>query len=572
MATESLRPNKSLLDHRFEGYKLSGDQLEAKSINLVSGVNVASLREDLFSLQHVRAFGRPNHLVLDPWQSCEESERVYWVDTNYEVQQATVRGSTVEGIESVFKIPTPEEQTERLNASIVLPSSKFACIGDGHGKLYLVNTEGRTKGSDTRWKLAAVNQFDQPFTILHAIQERDSNNLSCLLLSIIEKDEEVSATKAHTVFLTLVSFSQVNTSGSASLTCESIKRFSGPCAPVYGAIEPGCKAILVASEKPFRLTQGGIAEEKDGKSAEDGLSDTEYTWSQSGDNVTVTFSLPTNTNLEDIQCTIKPAHIEVKLSSEKKLLQGKLYAKVKPDDSTWTVVDNSLEIVLDKVVPEHHWSTVVESDDRGKYIMDGEEAERLNEVHQQLEQYTSDKKNPDPNKADMPFNSQQLEECDQFPEDSEYIMRIDINSGEITHKTCLASHQWLFNTTLTPGSTPVFCLRHDVDGLVWQPKASSDNQETNWEHIGTFNALGFVQASKESRRFSLCAPGMQYAVLCDNTRHVYIYYRNAAGQKTALQQVVTLDNAEDSILGLQASDHRILALTPNSLHVIMVKK
>ena len=34
----------------------------------------------------------------------------------------------------------------------------------------------------------------------------------------------------------------------------------------------------------------------------------------------------------------------------------------------------------------------------------------------------------------MPFNAQQLEQCDDSPEDIEYIMRLDTNSGAITHK------------------------------------------------------------------------------------------------------------------------------------------
>ena len=34
----------------------------------------------------------------------------------------------------------------------------------------------------------------------------------------------------------------------------------------------------------------------------------------------------------------------------------------------------------------------------------------------------------------MSFSDQQFEECDAFPEDIEYIFRLDVSSGEVTHK------------------------------------------------------------------------------------------------------------------------------------------
>lgn len=42
---------------------------------------------------------------------------------------------------------------------------------------------------------------------------------------------------------------------------------------------------------------------------------------------------------------------------------------------------------------------------------------------------------------------------------------------------------------------PCFCLRHDVDALLWQPHCS--RQDDMWEHIATFNALGRKPAPQE---------------------------------------------------------------------------
>ena len=37
----------------------------------------------------------------------------------------------------------------------------------------------------------------------------------------------------------------------------------------------------------------------------------------------------------------------------------------------------------------------------------------------------------------MSFSNQEFEECDAFPEDIEYIFRLDVKTGEVTHKVRL---------------------------------------------------------------------------------------------------------------------------------------
>lgn len=91
---ESLRPDRELLDPKFEGYKLSLDPLHLSSTTLVSAVNNVTLRDELLiSFQHMRAFGNLNHLVVDPWIDGGKTEAVYFVDENYDVQRAAVKVS-----------------------------------------------------------------------------------------------------------------------------------------------------------------------------------------------------------------------------------------------------------------------------------------------------------------------------------------------------------------------------------------------------------------------------------------------------------------------------------------------
>lgn len=139
----------------------------------------------------------------------------------------------------------------------------------------------------------------------------------------------------------------------------------------------------------------------------------------------------------------------------------------------------------------------------------------------------------------------------------------------------LAGRQFLFSSPSLPQTPPIFCLKHDIDALLWQPQPlTSDISGTNlsWSHIGTFNALAYVQAARRDKKFTVCPPNLKFAALCDCNRHVFVYLQPEEGVKgnTATQYVVTVQSAGD-ILGLQATDNNLIfVLKENELHVIVV--
>ena len=138
------------------------------------------------------------------------------------------------------------------------------------------------------------------------------------------------------------------------------------------------------------------------------------------------------------------------------------------------------------------------------------------------------------------------------------------------------------------------CLRHDVDGLVWQPiieknLGNADGGSGNGirlEHVDTFDALGYVQASKSQRRFTLAAPDRSYAAIIDRQRHVYVYRKpepisegcelrnRKSGQsveKVAKQQVSTLDHdSEDFVVGAIATRKTVFVATCSNLYCLKI--
>ena len=127
----------------------------------------------------------------------------------------------------------------------------------------------------------------------------------------------------------------------------------------------------------------------------------------------------------------------------------------------------------------------------------------------------------------------------------------------------------------------ILYFRHDVDGLIWQPDTSECLKENKSiklaiEHVESFAALGYVQASKQQRKFTVCSSDMTYAVIVDRTRHLYLYrqpsdiaqgceLRNrTTGQKVktlAKQQVITLQDTNEDIIGALATSKTIFVST-----------
>ena len=161
-------------------------------------------------------------------------------------------------IKTVFTIPAIEKKKDSVDVCLSFPSSTFACVSDGSSKLYLLTTDDRTTTGSDKWKVAHAYELDQPFIILHSTENKDSGTIGCLLLSIVENEEAETVRDSHIVILDLAMFSQaVASSGVSSFTCDKIREFRGNTTPVYAAIEPGSKGILVASERSFYLV-GGI--------------------------------------------------------------------------------------------------------------------------------------------------------------------------------------------------------------------------------------------------------------------------------------------------------------------------
>uniref|UniRef100_A0A8C6BGC9 NudC domain-containing protein 1 n=1 Tax=Monodon monoceros TaxID=40151 RepID=A0A8C6BGC9_MONMO len=530
----SLRVKRPLLDPRFEGYKLSLEPLPCYQLELDAAVAEVKLRDDQYTLEHMHAFGMYNYLHCDSWYQ----DSVYYVDNLGRIMNLTVMLDTALGKpREVFRLPTDLiAYDNRLCASMHFTSSTWVTLSDGTGRLYLIGTGERGNSASEKWEIMFNEELGNPFIIIHSISllKAEEHSIATLLLRI-EKEELDMKGSGFYVSLEWVT---INKKSKDKKKYEITKRniLRGKSVPHYAAIEPNGNGLMIVSYKSFTFVQVGqnLEESKDEDMSEK-IKEPLYYWQQTEDDLTVTISLPEDCTKEDIQIQFLPDHVNVVLKGQR-FLEGNLYSSIDHESSTWIIKENnSLEISLIKKNEGLTWPELVVGDKQGEFIRDSAQCAAI----------------------------------------AERLMHL--TSDELVN---LGSNQYLFSVIVDPKEMPCFCLRHDVDALLWQPH--SGNHDDMWEHIATFNALGYVQASKRDKKFFACAPNYSYAALCECLRRVFIYrqptpmptvlYNRKEGRQVgqvAKQQVASLETS-DPILGFQATNERLFVLTTKNLFLIKV--
>ncbi|XP_027805117.1 nudC domain-containing protein 1 isoform X2 [Marmota flaviventris] len=572
----SLRVKRPLLDPRFEGYKLSLEPLPCYQLELDAAVAEVKLRDDQYTLEHMHAFGMYNYLHCDSWYQ----DSVYYIDNLGRIMNLTVMLDTALGKpREVFRLPTDLTACDnRLCASIHFTSSTWVTLSDGTGRLYVIGTGERGNSASEKWEIMFNEELGDPFIIIHSISllKAEEHSIAILILRI-EKEELDMKGSGFYVSLEWVTISKKNKDGKKyEITKRDILR--GKSVPNYAAIEPNGNGLMIVSYKSFKFVQvDQDLEEKMNEDMSEKIQEPLYYWQQTEDDLTVTVRLPENSVKEDVHVQFLPDHINIMLR-DCQLLEGKLYSSIDHESSTWIIKENnSLEIFLIKKNEGLTWPELVVGDKQGELIRDSAQCAAIAE---RLMHLTSEELNPNPDKEKPPCNAQELEECDIFFEESSSLCRFDGSTLKTTHVVNLGSNQYLFSVVVDPKEMPCFCLRHDVDALLWQPHSSK--QDDMWEHIATFNALGYVQASKRDKKFFACAPNYSYAALCECLRRVFIYrqptpmstvlYNRKEGRhvgQVAKQQVASLET-NDPILGFQATNERLFVLTTKNLFLIKV--
>lgn len=578
-----LKINRDLINPNFEGYKLSLDKLPIYSTTITNGVYLTQLEDDQFSFHHAKLLGVCNHLTLDPW----DPNSVYYVDSQWNVKQATAHDVSIKCETDVVQIPdsvTQQQVPGRVNVQLKFVSPDLVVICDGAGQLHIIDT-GDRKLPHSEWKVlisACVPEETVPCLLVDAVKYMVSqgHKIECLLTHVQDSTPE-EKDKYRSPFLTVLEWVTLTSADQKHWSVERTRQLITSRPFHYASLLREGNGIVVAGDAQVIFTRDSavpvVSDEEKEMEVEE--RPPVYTWLQTQDDVSVQFTVPATVTKADIYFNLKTSFIEFGVKNGSELLKGPLHSAVDVESSTWTIEGQRIDLLLGKL-EAGMWPTVVQGDTRGEMVPD---ATQIATIHERLAHLTSEELNPSPDQGEKPYNSQQLEECDMYPDDNFLLMRLDGDSHKITHKTNLGGHQWLFNTDLGPDACPAVCLRHDVDGFLWQPSETPSSKEPVWKHVATFNAFGYVQASKQQRLFTVSPPHSSYVAISDNIRHIYVYRQSTpvltpvrnrkTGQQintVAKQQVISLDST-DHILGLRATNNKIFILTDSKLFMVKIE-
>ena len=627
MAVEKmeLKPNRALLDPNFDGYKLSLDSMPLFTA-APAGLNVKGRMpaEEQYSFLHAKLFGQSNNfLCSDPFG---DGRGVYVLNPQEgsvtKVNYSAGAGIPPELVE-VWTVPAGLKPTRPgdYNPSLCFASENLAVFANGSGMIFILDTGDRKSSSE--WRSVFHEEIcgaDRPFAVVSSVCQEATglgdrgSVLNCLLL-YVEAKENVDGFEHEKHLDPAVNFVNVvewmtfaaESSGPKS-TCwglDRVRRFVFPGGIDVAQLTSTASHFVSCTTKPFFLvfdTMGGTMEEtlESGKMEKNNAGPIRpaFYYLQGVDDITVWVVLPEDAHKRDIKVSLKPRELKVSFKG-KEIISGKLWDILDSEDFVWTLEKGKLEINVTKCNSGMIWQRFLAHGADDVVVSDGEEVnkpEMVDEIEKDFELKDAAQAHGcgGPAGEDDPlpvYNSQELEACDALPEDSFAAYVFDGVAGKTVQKADLSGHQWLFNLSTTGGATQnSVCLRHDVDGLVWEVPALRGEEGTAMamaplSHAGTFLALGYVQASKEHRKFSVAAPDLSYVAICDRSRHIYVYRQPTAladgcdlrnrksGQRVkqiSKQQVITIDDGADEVQGAVATEAALFVLTTSRLVVAQI--
>ncbi|XP_047113413.1 nudC domain-containing protein 1 [Schistocerca piceifrons] len=586
-----LRPSRDLLDPEFAGYKLSIDPVPCYQYNLEDDVYHILPSDDQYSLLHAKVFGLHNHLYADVLSE----DNLYYVDERWRLRRVRQNNLTgrFEGLHTMWEMTKHHPRKPgHYNPSLSFTSADFAVVSDGAGSLYIVYTGNREEADS--FQTVHVEEpcgEEKAFKVIHSrcISEGGHKFIHCLLLHIETRpEEEVKESKEKGVFTTLLEWLIFNDGGIGKWSLHASRQVSTVKGIEYAAIETYCTALYVASEKPVVFTKDSEKPVEDRKipEQENMQKPKRYMWLQNQEDITVWLQLAESVVKQDIHVKACADCLTITCRGQN-LLEGDTCHRLNTElPAVWTLEKGKLELTLNKEETGLMWSCLLKGCDEGEQIMD---PALVAEIHERLAHLCSETESS--GGCVTTFNSEQLEECDEVSSSASFLHRLCPQTHSTTHKVTLGGLQWLFSCQLKPERAPAMCLRHDVDGCVWQPYEPGDSirekpatSDDKWplKHVGTFFALGYIQAGKSQRKFSVCSPDLSYVAICEATRHIYIYrqpcpvngeLRNRRTgrhvKQVAVQQLLNLDSQEE-ILGVHASIEFLYVLTPSTMYAFHI--
>ncbi|CAO3625046.1 unnamed protein product [Cunninghamella blakesleeana] len=314
---------------------------------------------------------------------------------------------------------------------------------------------------------------------------------------------------------------------------------------------------------------------------------TPYQWVQDQAEIIMQFELPEGTPKSAISLKFTNDHLMLIIRAQEYEISypyRKWWSTIKPDECTWTIESSGLlSLFITKQDDRTRWPQLFEMDDG---ILETVDKAKLAEIAQQLEKFTSDLSSSSSSKHE-PFMQQHPAATDMDEDVDEpgqpIIFEIFNNqNGDCIQEINSSGKEWLSNAfdcslyshpqyqndLLLPSVT----CKMDVDGFVYN-WSKNDKDQFLLHHTATFDAFGFIQASKRDTRFVRHDPTNQFITIVESNRNAYIYYNQSETSNLIKKQtLIDITEGHDvDILGVQMIlDDVLFILTESEIIAIIV--
>ena len=630
-----LKLNRDLLDFNFDGYKLSLDTLAKYSLDLeqqtfdtvdISHQNELKTAKPLL-YQHIKLFGFHNHLFnneflnLDFNFKSDDFKSLYYFDKNWFLVKIEFNNTKRFLRKTSLQLQKNDTifYNERVNITMKFLRNDLAIICDGCEMLYLCEViNDKEVNSVERWNVLFKYNLEQHgcnnSVIKDAVLNETKNNASYQLNLILMNIHEDALNHNYETLISYLRFENEADELNKWLfkSCKKLNCFH--TVPDYVSLTRGGDAdeeiVVIGSSLVKFMDENGqvIQENFNLKASTNGKEQQKYEWNELGHDVNVYVNLNEKNAIKaELKVTITERTLEIVYKGQV-FLKENFYAPVDKTETNWQIEpkEGIIEISLKKK-ETLMWSTLFKSGDVfGKYRDVSKKSAELSET-------ASSETNGSDKVAKKIFNlNQDLEECDGIlndeqqiatndalieaeinkdqvrmvtEDDLQMIMYLNFKEKKCCTKSYVSNNKFLFQMQVNTKKSPAVCLRHDVDGILWQPEnLKLSSTDAHFTHLHTFLAFGYVQASKQNSKFQLAAPNCSFVCICDTIKHLYIYkVRSEVGEETQLrnrktgkavthvskQFVVSLE-ADQEIMGVYCSNEYLVVLMENSLHFIQV--
>ncbi|KAI0243949.1 hypothetical protein L0F63_005236 [Massospora cicadina] len=274
--------------------------------------------------------------------------------------------------------------------------------------------------------------------------------------------------------------------------------------------------------------------------------DLPYTWLQTSDDVTVYFTLKHAIEVKALKCVLKDDTFFLEeASSMLEPLERGWFGRIQSKESAWTIENGRwLTLHLEKADKGTRWSSLFDFEDG---VLEALDPNELAEIRENLEKYTG---NPRPRYAlQQPFGSE-IEQVD-FEGEDVYLTIHDLE-GHRQQTFTSSGMSWLGVSLVESNfSAPRFILRYDVDALVF-------DADPPFRHSSTFDAMGYVQASKRNCKMLVLSSDLNLMMIVECHSNIYLYGKSSPSFRRWAPQAVIQVPSDSPIQGVQLMYNKYL--------------